>query len=651
MKNAALLFVYLFGSTLLIAQNPSLAYQANIQQEGNWIEMLPDTRVSADDFFDTFLIDLGLDADYHFELLDKSTDALGFSHYRYREHFKGSPVEGGTYILHVQDGFVSHANGKLIRGIPENGQVTVSAEDALDIAKNYMGSEVFFWEMPGMEALIKRIKKNPDATYFPQAELVYAQSQFTKDGSEYRLAWKFEIYAASPDQKKTVFVDAISADVLFALEGCHGGSVEGEAETRYHGTQTIITDSISATEYRLIDDTRGGGIETYDMNQQVDDYSEAVDFTDEDNYWDNANAEFNDAATDAHWGAEMFYDYLLQEHGRDSYDDNGTVMVSYVHYDENYFNAFWNGSFVTYGDGNDNPLTAIDVVGHEFTHGVTGTSAGLIYQNESGALSESFSDVFGAGVEHFALGDEADWLIGAANFVLRDMSDPNEYGDPDTYQGTSWVSGPQDNGGVHSNSGVQNFWFYLLSEGGTGINDNGDDYVVDSLGMEKAAAIAYRNLTTYLTESSNYTDARNGAIQAAEDLYGTCSYEVIQVAKAWHAVGVGPAIIGPDFQFLEVLSPLYSSCDLGAEEQVSMIYRFNPSGCGLSLEPGDEIVLSYRLNSDDPIVETIVLTETLNDGETITHEFGTTADLSIPDQHYIDYSVSYVGDLILRTMR
>ena len=110
---------------------------------------------------------------------------------------------------------------------------------------------------------------------------------------------------------------------------------------------------------------------------------------------------------------------------------------------------------------------------------------------------------------------------------------------PDTYEGNDWVTGPADNGGVHSNSGVQNFWYYLLVNGGTGTNDINNAYSVQGLGLDTAAQIAYRNLSTYLTPTSNYEDARFFGIQSAIDLFGACSYEVEQTTRAWYAVGVG----------------------------------------------------------------------------------------------------------------
>jgi hypothetical protein len=169
----------------------------------------------------------------------------------------------------------------------------------------------------------------------------------------------------------------------------------------------------------------------------------------------------------------------------------------------------------------------------------------LVYAGESGALNESFSDIFGEMIENYVAGPN-DWLMGEdrTDGAIRDMSDPNDFSDPDTYLGTFWKNtcgGCSDNGGVHSNSGVQNYWFYLVAVGGSGTNDNGDDFNVTGIGRTAASAIAFRNQTVKLTTNSDYAAARAGAIEAAEDLYGPCSNEVKQVTNAWYAVGVGAA--------------------------------------------------------------------------------------------------------------
>jgi gliding motility-associated-like protein len=325
----------------------------------------------------------------------------------------------------------------------------------------------------------------------------------------------------------------------------HEADSNGRANTKYRGVKPIVADSIGPDLFRLRESGRGGGIETFDMNRGRK-YSAAVDFIDSNNYWDNYNADLDEVAGDAHFGAEQTYDYFKSKFNRNSFDDNGAKIRSFIHYGNNYVNAFWNGFVMTYGDGNGKgitPLTTVDICGHEIAHAVTTYSAGLIYRNESGALNESFSDIFGNAIEWFADSTQFSWRMGedimASKNGIRNMANPKTHRDPHTYKGQYWYSGTGDNGGVHTNSGVQNYWFYLLCEGKTGTNDNNDNYQVDSIGIHKAEQIAYRNLTVYLTNSSDYEEARYYGIQSAGDLYGYCSKELEATTNAWYAVGVG----------------------------------------------------------------------------------------------------------------
>jgi chitodextrinase len=284
-------------------------------------------------------------------------------------------------------------------------------------------------------------------------------------------------------------------------------------------------------------------------------YNNAVDFVDNDNNWTAAewdNAEKDNAALDAHWGAQMTYDYFMTVHNRDSYDDSGAKIRSYVHYSVNYENAFWNGSVMTYGDGNTrfDALTSLDVAAHEIGHAVMSSTANMVYEKEPGAMNEGYSDIWGASVEYFAAPEKSTWLIGEdidmQQAALRSMSDPKSQGQPDTYLGINWVSvtgcspsSSNDYCGVHTNSGVLNYWYYLLSVGGSGTNDIGTSYAIAGISIDKAAKIAYRAESVYLGANSVYNDARNFTIQAAQDLYGVDSNEEIQTTNAWNAVGIG----------------------------------------------------------------------------------------------------------------
>lgn len=477
-----------------------------------------------------------------FKLTRKEPDQLGHVHYRYQQTYDGKLIEDAIWIVHTNNDKIYSLNGLIYKEIIAPSSPSLSAADALEKAKSFVGATIYKWELPGEEEHLKFETTDPAATYFPTGELVYVSQNYSFDARSYRLAYKFNIYAHEPLSRAEIYVDAVTGEILRENEIIHHVDTPGIAHTAYSGERDIVADSFGGS-YRLRDLSRGNGVRTFDMNTGTS-YGASVDFIDADNDWNNVNPQKDEYATDAHWGAEMTYDYYFDIHGRNSIDNTGFQLNSYVHYSTAYYNAFWDGSRMTYGDGPGGgitPLTSIDIAAHEVTHGLTTFTAGLIYYAESGALNESFSDIFGAAIERFARPDDYNWLLGEdIGTHFRNMANPNAKGHPDTYFGTFWAPlGGGDSGGVHTNSGVQNFWYYLLTEGGSGTNDNGDAYAVSSVGVEASSAIAFRNLTVYLTSSSQFADARFYSLLAAQDLYGGCSFEVEQTANAWYAVGVG----------------------------------------------------------------------------------------------------------------
>ncbi|MBL4592557.1 MAG: M4 family metallopeptidase [Flavobacteriales bacterium] len=646
-KNTVLLITILFGGNLL-AQQSQFSDFIESNKDKNFITYKSNNTITVEDLVSLYKVDLGLSPMDKLKVLRKENDNLGVTHYRYQQYHKGVEVYGAQYMVHEKNQQLISSNGKLVKGISKANSTSIKPNKAILNAISFVGAEKYMWESAGAEQLLKQIKNNAFASYYPQAELVFFDKYFTQVGSNYKLAYKVEVYAEKPLSKQDVFVDAQTGEIIHAYNKLHTTEVTGIASTKYAGTQSIQVDSLSATSFRLREYSRGGGIETYNMLQGTN-YALAVDFTDTDNIWNNVNAQQDEAATDAHWAAEMTYDYFLNEHGRNSYDNAGAILLSYVHYDANYSNAFWDGVRMTYGDGDGSTytaLTSLDVGGHEITHGVTEYTADLVYQNESGALNESFSDVFAAAIEFYADPANADWFIGedfdVAGNGFRSMSDPNASGDPDTYLGNNWEFTAIDNGGVHTNSGVQNYWFYLLSDGGSGTNDNGDSYNVTGLGINIAAAIAYRNLSVYLTQSSEYIDARNGSIQSAEDLYGACSNAVIQTSKAWAAVGVGFAIEDNDLAILSIESPT-TGCGLTNTENVTIKIRNN--GCLVDLTAGITIPVAFQVDGGVVINETITLGSNFNASDTISYTFTATADLSTTGMHTVSSWVKYGLDV------
>ncbi|OON68264.1 M4 family metallopeptidase [Hymenobacter sp. CRA2] len=500
-------------------------------------------------------------------------DELGFTHEKFQQFFKGIKVEHATYTAHRRNGQVESLSGdfeKLGEGF--STRPALSAEAALQSALGFVRARKYMWQVDseGRFAMETEGKR----TFKPTGELVIVRNGLSMDAAKAgqpTLAWKFDVYAAEPVSRAYIYVDAHTGEIVLQDAIIKHAAGTATFATAYNGTRSLAnesyTTSTGATAYRLREYTRGLGVETYNAKKGSS-YTAAVDFTDADNSWtEYNNANYDNVAGDAHFGAQCTYDYWKAVFNRNSFDNAGAKIKSYVHFDDTpgdgvgFENAYWNGSVMTYGDGASTfkPLTAMDVCGHEIGHAVCEKTSNLTYQNESGAMNEGFSDIWGACVEAravstYGLTGKSTWLIGEeimkAGGALRSMSNPNQYGQPDTYQGTYWkatTSSPtqyNDYGGVHTNSGVLNYWFYLLAQGGSGTNDKGTAFSVAGVGIDAAAKIAFRAESVYLTASSNYAAARTATINAATDLFGAGSTQVTAVTNAWGAVGVGAGSTG-----------------------------------------------------------------------------------------------------------
>ncbi len=252
----------------------------------------------------------------------------------------------------------------------------------------------------------------------------------------------------------------------------------------------------------------------------------------------------------AHDYAGDAYDFYQREHGRDSIDGKGMKLLSFVHFPLSFFpggecNAGWNGEFMLYGDGCG--FIADDVVAHEITHGVTDHQSDLIYLNQSGAINESFSDIWGEFVDQTnGKGNDTDavrWKMGedTSGGAIRDMKNPPVYGHPDRIT-SDFYKCPEcdpndstclesnDRGFVHANSGVGNKAAYLMTDGGT---FNG--YAVKGLGYAKVADIFYEVQTKLLTSAASYADLCEALIQACSNL-GYSTDDCQQVQNALNAV-------------------------------------------------------------------------------------------------------------------
>lgn len=505
-----------------------------------------------------------------------------FSDEKYQLYHNGIKVEFARYSLHFIKGQLISMNGEIYDTSDVNTETHISEAAAKSIAIKFLGSQkLMSYEEEGKQKSSQQ-----------KGELVLLPVEAANGKFRLLLSYKFDVFSAEPFLRSNVYVDAQSGAVLLndpimkhAGEDAHSKQnhivgphsdtpsqgeelaafVAGSAQTRYSGTKTIETTLLNG-KYVLRDNTRGGGVNTY--NNKNANYSSLTksDITDNDNNWSTAEhaSTGNDSGLDVQWGVEKTYDYFKETFNRNSYDNQGAVLNSYIHVLNNWENAAWVGNAMVYGDGASTfkPLSAFDVTAHELGHAICQSTAQLAYQRESGALNEGLSDIWGAVVENKYAPEKQNFLIGeditkvSPNY-LRSMSNPNSgfQKQPDTYKGTYWKDASttgcvtpsqqtNDFCGVHTNSGVINYWFYLLVSGGSGTNDIGKSFNVTGIGFDKAAKIAYRLETAYLTANSNYTNAMNYGIQSAKDLFGTDSDEHKATQNAFYAVGIGTAYSG-----------------------------------------------------------------------------------------------------------
>ena len=388
----------------------------------------------------------GLPENYEFRPLKTYKDQQKNLHKKYQLFYKGIQIEGLTYTIHYKDGIPQSANGKIIKSAGAPTQPSINQTEAIEKAIAAVPAKQYCWDT--------------DTSHYPDAELLYIQND-----SSIILCYKVDIYALSPLSREYIYVDAIKGTIIQRLSRIHETNITGTASTKYSGIIDITTTKIDSIPnlYSLRETTRGNGIYTYSLNNDLSILS-ATELTDDDNVWDSIH---HQTAYDAHYACEMTYDYFKSTFDRNSIDDNGFALVSYVHYGVNEGRAFWDGSKLKFGDGNETylPLTSMQIVAHEITHGLTEKTANLQYRDEPGALNESFSDIFGICVENYVSPTTTDYILGEEvrrdGTAIRNMENPNSTGDPDTYLGKYWISESGDNGGIHTNSGVQNYWFYL----------------------------------------------------------------------------------------------------------------------------------------------------------------------------------------------
>ncbi len=475
--------------------------------------------------------------------------AYGLTYERYQQHFGVAEVLGAQLTLYRDSSGITAAIGSHYPDIAATGAVSLSGAAVERIVERDVG--------PADQRIVDLMIDPESGRYF-----------FRVESRGFASRWFH-------------WIDAASGQLLNrynAIETGEGIGVKGDTKDL-----TDLTTFHSESGH-------GGGSPHFDLfsaddRQRTFDYRNKDPFiyfvTDSDDVWDlvtgNRKSPGQPALVDAHYYANLTDDYLQGVHGLDWIADCGyTAMQSVAHYERDYNNAFWNGTYTVYGDGDGVVFRelsgALDVVAHEHAHGVTDCTSDLIYLNQPGALNESFSDILGNSAEFFANEPDssncvkaqgqtecADWWIGEDIRLLsdavpgfRNMADPGEDADPDHYG--EFIVTTDDNGGVHSNSGIPNHAYYLLVNGGqnAGCDDVGSnghthtadcDVTVSGIGLADAERIFFLGFTA-LPSNAIMCDAREATEAAASVLSGPGSQQAQSTTDAWLAVGLTDVACG-----------------------------------------------------------------------------------------------------------
>jgi bacillolysin len=495
-----------------------------------------------------------------FRIVNMEKDDLGMTHVRMQQMVNQVPIYGAEIIIHHDGKAFDFLNGSYYPSVKsELNDVSISDQQVKDIFRKDVGSEVkYLGDIRQIGDLSTQTKLviYPFNGKFYQAYHVIGYKNLI-DRWEYfvhattgEIIHKFQSICKFHNHKhgtgEACQKIEIDEDVPSVSTSILDGKATANAQDLFNISRLINTYQVGS-KYYLIDGSRDifsstpsslpndpsgviWTIDAFNTSPQKDDFRY-------DHVTSSNNAWSDKTGVSSHYNGGLAFEYFRNVHNRKSINGSGGNIISLINVTDedgkSMGNAFWNGQAMFYGNGDNAflPLArGLDVAGHEMSHGVIQSTANLEYQGESGALNESFADIFGAMI------DRNDWKIGEdvvrtsafPSGALRSMDDPhngastnnfNAGWQPRTY--SERYKGTEDNGGVHINSGIPNWAFFKFAT---------------AVGKDKAEKVFYRTLSTYLTKSSQFVDCRVAVIKAAQDLYGTA--EVNAAKKAFDEVGI-----------------------------------------------------------------------------------------------------------------
>ncbi len=553
-------------------ESEAIIYIENLEKSASGQNLRKSAKAQAFEFMTALKLQTRLkNVESELEILDTQFDEKGNKHSKIQQMYKGIPIYGAEMMLHATETQVKTVNGRIWPS-PEGLAVKakISEKKAIEKALEYLGDKTIVNERAHNDLGIGHLGNTSELLIYP------------KDGA-FKLAYEI---VARPNtlERWVIFLDATTAEVIDSYN--HTCTFDGFFNTKAKDLNGFTRDfSIiqKGTSYFMVDASKDmfdsqrsqlpnspvGAIWTLDaLDSRIDQEIRPSHVI------SNDGITWSPTAVSAHYNASICYDYYKSKFGRTSLNGKGGTIVSVINItDEDgkgMDNAFWNGEFMGYGNGNQGfkPLAgALDVAGHEMTHGVIENTARLEYRNQSGALNESFADIFAT------LIDREDWTLGEdvvksnvfPSGALRSLENPNQGGQRDPgYQPKNMSQyvylrdvPSEDNGGVHINSGIPNHAFYLFATG-AGMN------------RDKAERVYYHALSNYMTRTSRFVDLRLAIIQSTKDLYGS-GQELSAATSAFDQVGI---------------------LDPGSGQQVP-----NETEQVIEVNPGEQFVIVYEPGS------------------------------------------------------
>lgn len=447
--------------------------------------------------------------------LTSDLDSRGVNHLTFQLYHSGIPVEDGMFKIHSKNGSLMALSGSIIGDLTLNSDSCLSYGDIENKALNHWSqydSRGDLKKQVSSKQIILPLYENGDKAYAKTLE--------------------FKIYLPQFLLHESIFIDISTGNILEVRNHIRAGDEPCSGITRFNGTQdfscynengiyTLESEEVAKVSTRMYNNS---------WISPLNDIAFGIPVVNTSQDWNSFNNEVS-----VHWAATVWYQFFKEQLNEPwlGVDGDDGELKSIVYTNQNLNGAYWDGYMAHFGDGEggNTNWVSLDMVSHEFTHGLINATANLIYSGESGALNESFADIFAMAIEAHIEGSP-DWIIGEDITLdgsgIRSMSNPtiNHY---TLYDSTT---------DIHTNGGIQNYWFYLLS---------------NEIGIEAATNVCFQSLRYYLTPYSDFMDARNSSIQAAGDLFGENSPEVLAVCNAWVAVGVGEDC--NILESIEVLAP------------------------------------------------------------------------------------------------